>query len=219
MKNVIIFNVFKFVEFYSYHHQLVAKMNDYTLPIIDKTKLLGTIITDDLKWNANTEEIVKKANQRMLLLRKSTEFTNSIADLKIIYKSYVRSQLEQSSVLWGSSITEENKIDLERVQKNACRIILGSKYINYEDSLKLIGLDTLEERRKHISLNFAKNCIENKTTKKLFPLRNKLHKFKTRKEEIYKVKKPKLKRLQNSTVPFLRKILNEEHIKNCPKLS
>ena len=154
----------------------------------------------------------------MILLRKSAEFTNSTEDLKEIYKLYIRNLLEQSSVLWGSSISEENKIDLERVQKNACRVILGNRYINYEDSLKIIELDTLEERRKKIALNFAKNCTENKKTKKLFPLRKKLHKIKTRKEEIYKVKTSKLKRLQKSTVPFLQKILNEEHLKNSPIL-
>ena len=49
------------------------KLNDVTLPIINKTKLLGTIITDDLKWNANTDELVKKGNQRMLLLRNQVE--------------------------------------------------------------------------------------------------------------------------------------------------
>ena len=99
------------------------------------TKLLGTIITDDLKWNANTDELVKKGNQRMLLLRKSAEFTKSVLDLKTIYLSYVRNLVEQSSVLWGSTLTEENKQDLERVQKNACRIILGNKYTHYELSL------------------------------------------------------------------------------------
>ena len=124
-------------------------MNKFTLPVINKTKLLGSIITDDLKWNANTDEIVKKANQRMLLLRKSTEFTTLTEDLKIIYLSYVRSLLEQSSVLWGSSLSEENKSDLERVQKNACRIILGKNYTSYEESLHLIGIETLEERRKN----------------------------------------------------------------------
>ena len=63
-------------------------MNDNVLPIISQTKLLGTTITDDLKWNVNTKELVKKGNQRMLLLRKSAEFTNSVEDLKIIYKAY-----------------------------------------------------------------------------------------------------------------------------------
>ena len=49
--------------------------------------------------------------------------------------------LEQSSVVWGSSLSEENKTDIERVQKNACRIILGNKYTNYENSLEVIGLE------------------------------------------------------------------------------
>ena len=93
-----------------------------------------------MKWNDNTQEIINKANQRMLLLRKCPEFTSSIEDLKIIYLSYVRNVIEQSSVVWRSSISEENKEDLERIQKNACRIILGENYTNYKESLKLIGL-------------------------------------------------------------------------------
>ena len=93
-------------------------MNDRVVPVINKTKLLGTIITDDLKWNDNVELLTKRANQRLQLLRKCSEYTNSIDDLKTIHISYIRSILEQSSVVWGSSITEENKLDLERVQKN-----------------------------------------------------------------------------------------------------
>ena len=102
--NIMIFNPTKKIKFATR-----LKMNDVALPIINKTKLLGTIITDDLKWNANTQEIIKKANQRMLLLRKCPEFTSSIDDLKIIYLSYVRNVIEQSSAVWGSSISEENK--------------------------------------------------------------------------------------------------------------
>ena len=35
---------------------------------VEETKLLGTIITSDLKWKRNTEEIVKDANKRMRIL-------------------------------------------------------------------------------------------------------------------------------------------------------
>ena len=101
--------------------------------------------------------------------------------------------------------------DLEIIQKNACRIILGENYSNYKESLKLIGLETLEERRANLAFKFAKNCVNNKRTRKLFPLRKKLHKFKTRKEEKFKIFKSKKKRLQVSTIPFLRKLLNEKN--------
>ena len=146
------------------------------------------------------------------LLRKCSEYTNSIDDLKTIYISYIRSILEQSSVVWGSSITEENKLDLERVQKNSCRIILGEKYVDYEHALKELFLDTLEERRKQIAIRFAENCKVNEKTQKLFPLRKKIHKFKTRKQERFEILKTKTKRLQISTIPYLQRLLNEKYV-------
>jgi len=45
-------------------------------------------------------------------------------------------------------------------------------------------------------------------------LRKKKHKFKTRKEEKYKIFKAKKVRLQKSTIPYLRKILNEDNFKH-----
>ena len=44
-----------------------------------------------------------------------------IADeLKTIYITYIRSILEESAIVWHSSLTEENIQDLSRVQKSAC---------------------------------------------------------------------------------------------------
>ena len=205
--NIMIFNPSR-----KYNFTTRIKMDDNILPVINKTKLLGTIITDDLKWNDNVELLTKRANQRLQLLRKCSEYTNSIDDLKTIYISYIRSILEQSSVVWGSSITEENKLDLERVQKNSCRIILGEKYVDYEHALKELFLDTLEERRKQIAIRFAENCKVNEKTQKLFPLRKKIHKFKTRKQERFEILKTKTKRLQISTIPYLQRLLNEKYV-------
>ena len=150
-----------------------VKMDNQILPVVNKTKLLGTIITKDLKWSENTSFLVKKANGRLQLLRRACNYTKSTADLKSIYLSHVRNTLEQSCAIWHSNLTEENKSDLERVQKNACRIILGSQYVDYEDSLKRLNLETLPQRREKLALNFAINCTENEKTKKLFPLKRK----------------------------------------------
>ena len=130
-----------------------VKMDNQILPVVNKTKLLGTIITKDLKWSENTSFLVKKANGRLQLLRRACNYTKSTADLKSIYLSHVRNTLEQSCAIWHSNLTEENKSDLERVQKNACRIILGSQYVDYEDSLKRLNLETLPQRREKLALN------------------------------------------------------------------
>ena len=64
----------------------------------------------------------------MQLLRKVASFGTSWEELKNIYFLYIRSLLEQSATVWHSSLTEENRNDLERVQKTALKIILGEKY-------------------------------------------------------------------------------------------
>jgi hypothetical protein len=68
----------------------------------------------------------------------------------------VRSQLEQSAVVWHLSLTEENISDLERVQKLAVKIILGQKYQNYEK----LGIETLEERKKNLMYQIFKKVLQ-----------------------------------------------------------
>ena len=40
-------------------------INNEPIEVVEETKLLGTYITKDLKWDKNTAEIVKSAWQRM----------------------------------------------------------------------------------------------------------------------------------------------------------
>ena len=137
--------------------------------MIDSTRLLGTIITKDLSWDLNTQNIVKKANARMQLLRKVASFGTPSEDLVNIYVLFIRSLLEQSAVVWHSSLTQENKEDLERIQKSALKVILGEKYVGYKKSLKKLDLETLNDRREQLCLNFAKSCMKNPKFSDMFP--------------------------------------------------
>ena len=65
----------------------------------------------------------------MQLLRKVGAFNPPIEDLKTIL--IIRSMLEQSAVGWHSSLTEEKRKDLERVQRSALKVILGERYVKY----------------------------------------------------------------------------------------
>ena len=69
----------------------------------------------------------------MQLLHKVAGFGAPFEDLKTIYVLFVRSILEQSATVWHSSLTEENKADLERVQKSAIKVILNDKYNGYRN--------------------------------------------------------------------------------------
>ena len=150
--------IFNFTDDYKFTTTLT--LDSANLEVVNQAKLLGVIISDDLKWDKNTEYLVKKANSRMELLRKVAEFSTSIDDKKNIYVLYIRSILEQSSVVWHSSLTKEISDDLGRVQKAAVRIILGTRFENYEDALIKVNLESLEVRREELCKKFEKKMCE-----------------------------------------------------------
>ena len=97
-----------------------------------------------------------------------SEFNAPIQDMKQIYISFIRSILEQSCTVWNTSLTDKNIQDIERIQKSAVKIILKQNKISYQKSLSILELDTLQERRNFLCLNFARKCIKNGTMNDLF---------------------------------------------------
>ena len=157
-------------------------LNNENLEIVKSTKLLGLIMSENLKWDENTNFLVKKAYKRMELLRKGAHFTVSKEEKRNIYVLYIRSILEQSCVVWHSSLTQDNENDLERVQKAAVKVILGKEYPeNYEQALVRADLDTLKERRTKLCKEFAKKCLQNEKTEGIFKRNSTKYKIKTKK--------------------------------------
>ena len=92
-------------------------MQNELLKQVTQTRLLGVILREDLSFKANTENITRNAYKRMSILHKLTPFCLSVEDMVNIYVLYIRSVLEQSSVVWNGSITKGEQMDIERVQK------------------------------------------------------------------------------------------------------
>ena len=199
--------VFNFTDLYQFGTRL--ELNNEHIEVVKMAKLLGVIITDDLKWDQNTTSLVKTANQRMELLRKVASFGTNKEEKKNIYILYVRSILEQSCVVWHSSLTKENEEDLERIQKSAVRIINGADYDNYEDALIKSNLEPLKTRRKDLCLRFAQKCLKNDKTKQMFPKSSKNHDMLIRKSEKYEVEHANTARFQNSSIPYMQNLLNK----------
>ena len=57
---------------------------------------------------------------------------------------FVRSILENSSVVWHSSLTEMNRSVIERIQKIACKVIPKDEYTDYESALQCLNFEKLE---------------------------------------------------------------------------
>ena len=149
----------------------------------------------------------------MQILRKVANFGSPIEDMKLIYFSFIRSHLEKSATVWHSSLTDENKNDLERIQKTAMKIMLGNDYNGYKKSLEKLNMDTLDERRKILCLNFAVKCTKHEKLKNIFPERKFFHTMKKRNTEKYEVEHANTEKFRKSSVIFMQNLLNKNHRK------
>jgi hypothetical protein len=62
---------------------------------------------------------------------------------------------EYAAQIWHGSLTEEQSIDIERIQKRAMKIICPGK--TYELALIKCGIKTLENRRETMCINLIKD--------------------------------------------------------------
>ena len=74
-----------------------------------------------------------------MLLHNLFQFGLPVEEMVNIYVLYIRSILETSAVVWHSSITKKERMEIERVQKVAFRIILGNDYENYPAALEKLA--------------------------------------------------------------------------------
>ena len=123
----------------------------------------------------------------MQLLRKIASFGASQEDMKYIYTLFVRSSLEYSSSVWHRNITFENETDLERVQKSAFRLVLGNKYISYKNTIDILGMETLKDRRETLFKRLAINSLEVEQMKTILKENTNILTMETRNQEKYHI--------------------------------
>ena len=136
------------------------KLEEETIEVVEKMKLLGVQVTSDLKWSANTAYIVRRGYNKLWTLRRLKSTGANSEELVDIYSKHVRSILEYAVVVWHSALTIENSADIKRVQKSALAIILGKSYSNYENALVTLNLQRLSERIASLCLKFAENALK-----------------------------------------------------------
>ena len=172
--------------------------------------ILGTTFTNDLSWNLNCSIIIKKVNARMQLLRKVWSFGSSQKEMVHLWKVFCLSVLEQSCVLWGSGLTNENVTDLERTQKTFTKLVLEEDYRTYNEALLSLGLCSLQDRRKALTLRFAKQSLADGHFADLFPKRRSQHDMEKRLKEEFKVFRAHTNRYKNSPILTMQRLLNDE---------
>ena len=95
---------FNFTKKYDFTPSLVLNKNQ--IDVVHVTKLLGTYIQSNCKWDVNTSNIVRKANTKTYFIRRLKKLGASEATLVDIYSLFIRSGLELSAPLWHYALTK-----------------------------------------------------------------------------------------------------------------
>ena len=129
------------------------------LEVVNETKLLGLTVQSDLCWDLQFNTMVSKSSRRLYMVSRLKRLGVPVGDLLSVYIRNVRPIVEYACPMWHGSMNVHQTKQIERIQRRACRIILGSKYTLYTDALAFTGLQTLEERRLHLCTQFARNVL------------------------------------------------------------
>ena len=202
---VMLFNPCKGTDF-----QPELRVNNQDLDVVEEVGLLGLVIRSDMKWSSNTTNMVQRACKRLWILRRLKNLGAKFQDLIDVYIMQVRCILELAVPAWQGGLTLDEKLDLERVQKSACHIILGKEYIGYQNALKLLNLETLESRRIKLCLKFALKAEKHLKFNKWFKPTQKM--YNTRHEHNkYQNVRANHTRFLKSPLSFLTRLLNNHY--------
>ncbi|CAH1264095.1 Hypp2876 [Branchiostoma lanceolatum] len=98
---------------------------------------------------------------------------------------------------------------LERIQRRACRIILGRDYPGYAAALTQLGLTTLSERRERLCLKFGRSLLGSQFEHWLPSRRSEISGRCTRNGHKLNIPRANALRFSNSPIPYLTKLLNQ----------
>ena len=203
---------FNFSKTHDFPPELTLEGFKENLKVTHETKLLGVMVTDDLKWYSNTKYICGKAYKKMWALRRMKILDIEPYVILDVYIKEIRSVLELAVPAWHSGLTIKQSADIERVQKVAVKIILsdtktGMCDYSYNMSLVILNLEPLEVRRENLCRTFAKRTLKSRHAHMFSANSNP---YATRKKPEFTVPNCNTKRFYNSPLNYLSRLLNSD---------
>ena len=135
-------------------------LDGQTLTYVPSEKDLGIIVQSKLLWNEHCIMLIKQANQRLGLLRRTLYFTNNVQKRRVFYISLVRSIFEHGSSVWKPcGISLEAK--MEKIQKRAVKWILGEQFSHYSQTDYNNKLKQLDLMPLNMEMKFTDLLLQN----------------------------------------------------------
>jgi len=146
------FNVAKCKVMHTGHRNPMYKyqMKGQELEETREERDIGVVVTSNLKPAAQCAKAAQTAQTVLGQLTRAFHYRDRHVFVRL-YKQYVRPHLEFSTQAW-SPWTVGDKETLEKVQRRAVKMVSGLESSDYNERLRELGLDSLEERRYHADM-------------------------------------------------------------------
>ena len=172
------------------------------------TRLVGVVVSQDLRWFKNTTYICQKARNKLWMLRRMINLNLTIYEMFDVYTKEIRSLLEMAVPVWNSGLTNQQIHDIESIQKVAMQIILQDKYVDYQLACKLFSAQTLADRRTKLCSKFA---LKNLKSENSFFTKVGANVETRQKSDLVKEFKCNFGRFYNSSLPYLARLINSNN--------
>ena len=95
---------------------------------VDKFKLLGMGLQNNLKWNNHVETVIQKANCQVYILRECRKANLPMEVGITLYKPNIRSILEYASSVWGGLPTWQMRLNKPKPAASEFLVITMTVY-------------------------------------------------------------------------------------------
>ena len=123
-------------------------ISNTNIEVVPSAKLLGVMISNDLKWNVHVEMICKKVAVRLYFLRQLKRAKVPANDLLSFYTTCIRPVAEYACPVFHTALPQYLSDQLERLQKRALRMI-STNDLSYRLE-EVFNIPTLYHRREAI---------------------------------------------------------------------
>ena len=117
--------------------------NDTDLKNSSYEKILGVHVDKNFVWNNHFWHISKKISSHIWLLSQIRTYLN-VQHRLLYYNAYIKSHIEYCCVVWGKWCNF-NAFKIEKLQRWACKLILGNDYTTLDAARKQLRILSFKE--------------------------------------------------------------------------
>ena len=126
--------------------------------IVKHAKILGVIVSNDLKWILHVNAICKKASKRLYALRLLRKNVLPVTVLVKAYCTCVRPILEYACEVWHNNLPVYLSNQVEQIQKRALRIIFPS--LTYDQAMLTANIPSFHVHRSTLCNHLSQQMLD-----------------------------------------------------------